>query len=191
MSKTIFFPLLLSVGGFLAALPGVCADAIQRSVPGFHVERLEPIQASIQIPDGWHFRSEQKNDTTAFFVTREPLDTAATFKIGLTINCVRHVTDKAHVKPSKYIDAFTRLMDTKESITNPRTNNQGPFNMIWFDVDLPNEGRNATHVKYFLIANDTTDTMYIMLFEAPQSEWTEAYEKGVVMLKNIVLDVTF
>lgn len=95
------------------------------------------------------------------------------------------------MKPSDYIDAFTSAADTKHSIIDPKTNSNGPLKMIWFGIISPQAEPNATRMTHFLIANDTTDTVYIIIFEAPLGEWEEAYKSGYVMLKNISVNADF
>jgi len=63
--------------------------------------------------------------------------------------------------------------------------------MIWFGVISPKDGPDATRMIYFLIGNDSTDTAYIFIFEAPVEEWDKAHEAGSVMLKNVSLDTTY
>jgi hypothetical protein len=95
------------------------------------------------------------------------------------------------MKPSDYIEAFTSEADAKYSIIDPKTNSVGPVKMIWFGIISPKEGPDATRMTYLLIANDTTDTFYNVVFEAPLAEWQIAYESGYVMLKNISIDAAF
>jgi len=95
------------------------------------------------------------------------------------------------MKPSDYIESFAAEADAKYSLIEPKTNTAGPTKMIWFGMLSPKKGPNATRMTQLLIANDATDTVYLIIFEAPLAEWQKAYESGYVMLKNLSIDVTF
>lgn len=158
---------------------------------GFHWQRLEAIRASVLSPDGWHFHPEDSDGKLAYFITRDRFDGTGEFKTGLSLNCLREVSKKAKLRPSAYIDAFTSEMNALYSIIDPKTNTAGPTKLIWFGLISPKDGSVSSRMTNFLIANDTTDTVYVIVFEAPLAQWTKAYESGYVMLKNILIDPSF
>ncbi len=173
----------------LAVIPPVrgAPDAPQ----GFHWQRLEAIRASVLSPEGWHFHPEDSDGKLAYFITRDRFDGTGEFKTGLSLNCVREISKKAKLRPSEYIDAFTSEVNAKYSIIDPKTNTSGSTKSIWFGLISPKEGPDASRMNYFLIANNTTDTVYVIVFEAPLAQWTKSYESGYVMLENILIDPSF
>jgi hypothetical protein len=187
MRKLISFLFL----GLLCLTEIFAEQNLPKPPAGFHWQRLKSIRASVLSPDGWSYRAEESDGTLAHFITKDRFDGSGKFKTGYTLNCVRNLSKTAKMKPSEYIEAFTSEANAKYSIIDPETNTVGPTKMIWYGVQSPKEGPDATRMTYLLIANDTTDTFYLIIFEAPLAEWKKAYESGYVMLKNLSIDVTF
>lgn len=155
---------------------------------GFHWQKLEGIHASVLAPDGWSFFAEEAEGKKAYFITQEKFSPPAGFKTGYSLNCIKGVSQKTRVRPSAYIEAFTRTMDGQHSLIEPRQNTTGPFKMIWFGVIAQQAKEDATRMTYMLIANDVTDTAYVAIFEAPLADWEKAYQKGYPMLRNLALE---
>ena len=176
----------------LLSLTGIFAEQAKPEPPvGFHWQRLEAIRASVLSPDGWNYRAEESGGGLAYFISKDKFAPSGEFKTGLSLNCIRKLSKKGKMKPSDYIEAFTSEADAKYSIIDPKTNSVGPIKMMWFGVLSPKEGPEATRSTHLLIANDTTDTLYMVVFEAPLADWRKAYEAGYVMLKNISIDAGF
>lgn len=181
-----FIRLLALFGLLSSALFAVGQD--HPTPTGFHWQKLQAIQASVLAPDGWAFLAEESRDTKAYFITQEKFTPPATFRVGYSLNCITEVSRKAKLRPSAYIEAFTKAADRKYSLIEPKTNQAGPFKMIWFGVLTPPKGVDATRMTYLLIANDVTDTAYVAIFEAPLAEWENAYRLGYQMMRNLSLD---
>ena len=43
-------------------------------------------------------------------------------------------------------------------------------------------------IQQWAIANTTTDTFYLLLFESPEKDWAQAWKLGEVMITQVRLD---
>ena len=47
---------------------------------------------------------------------------------------------------------------------------------------------NGSMMHNLLIANDKTGSMYLIIFEAPEKEWEDAWKIGEPILKKLYID---
>lgn len=160
---------------------------------GFAWRELEQVNGAVLVPDGWHFSELSSHGTLVYRVTREKLDKdSKTFRTGLTINVVKSVKSKSKAPPAIY--AVKHVLDyikAAESATEPKVDKAGKFQRITCyvvkkmpDVDPDIEFR----IRLTTLANDETDTLYVLTFGTPKTEWDVNYEIGKTLFNPIMLD---
>ncbi len=89
--------------------------------------------------------------------------------------------------PFQYAQAYRASAREKSIFTKEWDQDAGPFKSVGFRLeDDHKDGRFTTH--NLLIANDTTGTLYIFIFEAPTAEWDEAWKIGEPILQRLFID---
>ena len=155
---------------------------------GFAWQHFTPIKSALLKPDGWFYKESTNANTQGFFISREDIDKVGAFKTGLTLDCIRDVPKKVNVLPSLYAAEIANAAASKYTLLEKSSSEQGPFKAIRFlYVSSPTNQESVT-IYHLMIANDKTGTLFIAIFESPTNEWKEAWKKGEVILKKMLLD---
>jgi len=163
-------------------------DPLPPAPSGFSWQRLPPIKSALLKPDAWFFKQSKKGQTDAFFITKEDIDKAGAFKTGMTLNCLRDIEKKSGKSPSVYAASLADAAAEKHQLVERLSSKQGPFHSVRFRyVDTPAGKENIT-VCQLLIANDKTGTLFLAIFEAPTTNWDEAWKAGETIFKKMLLD---
>jgi hypothetical protein len=163
-------------------------DQLPPTPSGYSWQHLTAIKSAALKPDGWFFKQTKKGQTDAFFITKEDIDKTGSFQTGLTLNCLRDIPKKTGQLPSAYAAAFADAAAAKYQLTKRSSSNQGPFKAVKFGyVDAPKDKESIT-VYDLAIANDKTGTLFLVIFEAPTKDWSEAWKIAEPILKKLLLD---
>ncbi len=120
------------------------------------------------------------------FLTKEDISVSGMFLTGFSANYIRGVINAPGLSPSAYVAAFIQAAEQEyEVVRRP-----------WFDkyeTDLRGagirtrrgSGIDAYVVQYYLIADERAGTVTLLSFEAPESEWDEAWKHGKLMLSAV------
>ena len=153
---------------------------------GFAWKEVRQIGAAFLVPSGWHFASEKRGGTLAYFVLPEKLDRGAGFTTGMTINVVRKLKGQAATDYAR--DYIAELVNRNESMDHWESTIRG-MPAFGCEIKMPADGAEpAARAHYLALANPATNTLYLMWFEAPESEWSAAWTKGKTMLESFVLN---
>jgi hypothetical protein len=182
-SILLMLSLMLFVGTRLQA-----DEPLPPAPTGFAWQRLTPIKSALLKPDGWFYKESTNANTQGFFISREDIDKVGAFKTGLTLDCIRDVTKKVNVLPSLYAAEIAKVAASKYTLLEKSSSQQGPFKAIRFCYVSSPTNQESVTVYHLMIANDKTGTLFIAIFESPTNEWKEAWKKGEVILKKMLLD---
>jgi len=158
---------------------------------GFAWQEVLTNQAAFLLPAGWYHKAESHDHTDAFFFTKEEIvGSDGRFHTGLTVNLIRDIPEESGVTPSEYAARFikTSIMQ-KEGTTLlvKKMPKQGIFQGFIQRLEIePKEGVKVT-VHRLLIANDTTGSLWMIFFEAPSSDWEEAWKQGHTMVDLVYI----
>jgi hypothetical protein len=173
---------------FLSAF--IAATAAAQDPPpapeGFTWKKLDAIKASFLMPKGWHFKAENKGTTLAYFFSEENIDAGGEFETGLTLNVIHLQQDKAQERAIAALAALAQtpgneLQDAWETET-------GVLKGIGGRIRTTEKGHPPLMMVVLAIGNARTNTLYLFIFESPESRWKQAWEKGEKMLKLFLLD---
>ena len=122
----------------------------------------------------------------AIFITKENIEDNKEFKTGFSINIIKEISKKISITPSKYAEKFISLIfynKEKEIIQKPwKLNNEI---LTSYGIQYKD---NVKIMHQLLIANDKTDTLFIMWFESPPELWKENWKIGSIILNNLQID---
>ena len=166
-------------------------DEIQLPKPpkGFTWCRCPQIKGAFLCPDNWHFKREKKGDTLGFFITKEKMDKSGLFTTGLTINVIPNIPEKESMTPYQFAQRFRKEAKKTNILITEWDKNLGPFQSLGF-VYKKKDNIGEFTVHNLLIANNKTGTLYLIIFEAPTSEWENTWKIAEPMLKYLYIDDT-
>lgn len=171
---------LLSVLLF-AAIPTLAQSVELPQAPkGFHWERATEIKGAFLTPDNWFFRREKKQNTYAYFVTRENIAQGGEFLVGLTVNVMPHLQGRDAVAYAKqFIAAYS---EGKKLLKSWDANMKGFVGGGCLVED------KTTTMHTLVIGNPKTNTLYFFIFEAPTAEWPEAWRSGQEIMRLLLIN---
>lgn len=154
--------------------------------PGFAWSRLPEIRADFLKPSGWTVDHQRKGGSETYRI-------AAPKKAGnpttaLDINWVADVPRLAGMPPSTYAAGLVATASENHKILERESGTIGSLATVAFRFADSGPGRDGLMVRYQMVANDRTGSLYILAFEAPVREWTNAWKTGSVMVDRIRWD---
>lgn len=188
-------PRLLLLFSLLFTLaPPVLAQGPELPAPpaGFDWQRLEPANAHLLVPEGWHFRQEQNEGTLAYFVTETAIVPGELFEVGLSLNVIPQMQARTgQHNAASYAEAYIRRCADSYEGAKAWEFEQGPF--AGYGCEFTHEARPGSVITMYMLAigNRQTDTLYVMWFEAPADRWETAWQTGEVMMRGFALDDGF
>lgn len=162
----------------LAAMPFPTPPA------GFTWQEIPELKTALLKPDGWFFKREEQKGTLAYFITKENIDKDGRFQTGLTVN-VFHLKKGSAVEQGKSIvEGVATTKNAKAFVTDA-----GPYRE--FGCLTKDTNSSGTVVIFTLaVANTKTDTLYLLIFESPESDWDAAWKLGKEMVDKVPLQET-
>ena len=160
---------------------------------GFTWQALPEIKAAMPLPTGWFFKASGEKGAPTYYLTQEEMGESEEFQTGLSLQVVRKAKAKTGHPAAEYAELL--MMRTgfgaNQKQLEKNASVEGPFYKRTVRYrEAPPEA--AAHVVYHLaLANAKTDTLYLLTFESPEAEWTEAWRLGEVMVRELVLDAKY
>ncbi|MDB5269469.1 MAG: hypothetical protein JWP58_2509 [Hymenobacter sp.] len=192
-------PLVLGICGLLLVRPAAAqtpaparatAPAPAEAPVGFHWQPLPEVKATLPLPYTWNYKAETSRDAQAYFLTREKIVPGRLFQTGLSLNVVRRMTAKSKQSAGAYAQAFSAKSGhgPGQQVLGQETKTQGPLRLFGVRYRVANAGADAKIIQQWAIANTTTDTFYLLVFESPEKDWPQAWKLGEEMIKQLRLD---
>lgn len=179
-------PILLAIACSLLA---TTASGEQPELPappnGFEWQWCDEVRVGILKPAGWHFKRDTKNDTEAYFITKEKIEPEKGFFTGLILNVLSGVGKKTKGRASSYAKKFIReAMRDKEFVVKeiPQAT-LGPAKTIGCRIT-----KDDSTVHYFLVSDDRYDKLYLFFFEAPSDAWEAEWKIGDENMKKLLIE---
>ena len=169
---------------FLAALVVHAMPAIDLPAPppGFTWQEIPELKAAFLRPEGWFFKREEGKGTLAYFITKESIENGGEFQTGLTVNVFRHKKDNAVDTAKLYIDRVAAKYHAEKW-----SKEVGPFEefgCLFKDTD----SSGTTASQALMVANPKTNTLYLFIFESPESDWDSAWKIGKQVMDALAID---
>jgi hypothetical protein len=159
---------------------------------GFSWHRIKSINAAFLKPVGWHYTKLKNKHGVAFRFSKEDSKSGEPFLTGLTVNVTQKVSEVSHAKPSLYavhfMDNYTR---GQRVVMEGKLDEIGKLKRLTFEVIKKiSESKDDAmcRIRVVVIANDATDTLYTLIYGAPEDEWSNAWKIGKKMLGFFQLD---
>lgn len=185
---------LLLLAGCRATPDGAPPRALPAPPPGFRWERVPAIKAAFPCPDGWFFTGRHLEDSYACAISRENVAKSGTLSTGFTVQVITGVLAKTGKSAAAYAAARLEAIGAQ------------PENTIRFRRDMERGLLKGEAVEYrsapvvaapsighlAVITNEQTDTLYVLVFEAPETAWEQEWQvHGDVIMHQMLLDEGF
>jgi hypothetical protein len=149
---------------------------------GFTWQEIPELKAAFLKPTGWYFKREEKKGTLAYFITKEDIGKNGQFQTGLTVN-VFHLKKESAVE---YARNFVGRL-AKDNHAQAWSRETGPFQQFGcLYKDTAETGSFMTHT--LMVANPKTNTLYLLIFESPESDWDVAWKTGEKIMDALAID---
>jgi hypothetical protein len=174
--------------------PAGSQPAEERPPPpaGFKWHEIREIKAAFLMPTGWHHDKLSGSGTTAYRISKEDARGGNGFLTGLTVNVVHHCKDRTNIKPSLYaVHHLEKYQEGAKVLKEMELDRIGKLTRIQMQVAKRIDNRDPKiefRIHMVAIANDKTDTLYIITFGAPKDDWKAAWKKGKRMVGIFFLD---
>ena len=160
----------------------ICAIDVPPPPPGFTWQEIPELKAGILKPNGWFFKREEQKGTLAYFITKEDIDKNGQFQTGLTVN-VFHLKKDPAVERGKYM--IDQLATAKHGEKWAR--DIGPFREFGC-LTKDTDSSGTTVMQTLTVANPKTNTLYLFIFESPESDWDAAWKTGKQIMDKLAID---
>ena len=175
-------PLALLALFVILPIETISAIDVPAPPPGFTWQEIRELKAAFLKPNGWFFKREEQKGTLAYFITKENIDKSGEFQTGLTINVFRLKKDSAVERGKDLID---QLAATKHG--EKWAKDVGPFREFGcLTRDTDASGTSVVHT--LTVANPKTNTLYLLIFESPDTEWDAAWKTGKQIMDMLAID---
>lgn len=158
----------------------------------FEKKEWSESRITLQAPRGWQTLLEKTDDTSIFHVSPEPMDAnTAGYQVGLAINILRSVPSVMGQKPSEYAqNLIDQIRERSEQEATVRTTQSASFKIYRIEYTLATD-KDSLNVVNILEANDSTGTLYMIVWQTPESQTQSFSETREKILASIQLDPTF
>ena len=149
---------------------------------GFTWQEIPELKAALLKPNGWFYLREEGKGTLAYFITKEKIEKNGQFQTGLTVNVFHLKKDSAVERGKNMIQQLAASHHVKAS-----EQSVGPFRE--FGCLAKDTDASGTIMMHTLaVANPTTNTLYLVIFESPEPEWDVAWKIGKQIVDMLALD---
>jgi len=148
---------------------------------GYEWQYCEEVNGRFLKPKGWFFRKDILNGTKAYFISKEEIIGEGKFSTGLSINVITEIQKRSGFTPSLYAANFLKQAMKAKAVEKVWSEDFGPFAATGFSHP-DSKADHQFYMSYLLAANEKSGTLYLMYFEAPQSEWEEAVWEAIKRL---------
>lgn len=187
MSKTLHLVTLLIL---IAPAIGEADDGLPKSPDGFQWERVDTLNVSYLVPDGWFFNVETLPGTIAVFITKEDYHKEGEFKTGMSINVYpefgKSLKDKSI---DEFANDIIEQLSTIYTIDSSWQREVGEKLTQYGAIGSKMSKEGEVIIIYSLaIANKETGTLYGFNFETRRPVIKSEWPKGMMMANYIMVD---
>ena len=156
---------------------------------GFSWLRLPEIKGAFLKPAGWYYETDHKGGDLEYHISREPNTPPNGFDTGLTVSIETNVPARKGKTPSAHAQAFVEEFTSAfETIGEPFSSGRGPYTSHGALVRVVDPQKGAFNAHVVAIANDTSGTVYLCIFEGPAAEWAEIWPIGELLIQKMAIN---
>jgi hypothetical protein len=149
---------------------------------GFTWQEIPELKAAFLKPEGWFFKRETDKGTQAYFITKESINGNGRFDTGLTVNVFRLKNDSATERGKALIDKMASDHNVERWARTVGSFQE--FGCLLKDTDAS----GTIVILALTVANPKTNTLYLFIFESPESGWDAAWKIGKQVMDTLAID---
>jgi len=158
-------------------------DNLPPAPPGFSWKQFEKTKALLLVPEGWFVKEQSAKGTDAIFITKENIDEDGRYSTGLSVNVVQKLKDKKAVEVAQ--SHIAKLQEQNKGERSWKTN---AGKLKGYGCQIKADKGGPLRMSCLALANTETNTLYLVVFEAPEADWDTAWKKGAEMMKKLGFD---
>lgn len=170
-----------------------CAEQKIPDAPeGYTWKKCEAIRASFLMPTGWFFKEEGKGDTKAYFISKESIDSQGMFKTGFSVNVIKNADLKVEIPLLEYTKQTIEALKLFGEVWGINQAGDGVY-LKGYGAYLKSRSEEIGSVVQYqlMLENEKTKTLYIIVFESLESEWSDAWKIGETIINNLALETDY
>lgn len=176
-------PKIVVFGLMIVLATRVLASDLPDPPDGYSWNKVEAINASFLVPDGWHLFQERDGKTLAIFITKEVFKPPQQYETGVSINVFLNNPSA----PEQVKQLFDRMAETYSA--KLEMGSFGPFATLRCRYELQHAELPELVRFYNLgIGNTLTNTSYLLMFVSPASKWAQTWEIAKPVLDMLALE---
>lgn len=163
-------------------MPETVTPSGKTTPPGYVWVSCASMGGSFLKPYGWYTSTEQSGDTSSCYISKERITATSSFKTGFSVNMTKNFTSKGYGVASAYAKKMADALKAKyptgaSDIKNVSTG------IYMVGIIIP--GSPDIKAMYIFAGDDSSNKYYMMIFEAPENEFSTAYD---TYAKNIMFN---
>lgn len=178
-----------AVAGDILATDQSGALRLPEAPAGYSWLRLPEIKGAFLKPAGWYYETDHKGNDFEYHISREPNTPPNGFDTGLTVSIETNVPARKGKSPSAHAQAFVEEFTSAfDVIGEPFSSGRGPYTSHGALVRVVDPQNGAFNAHVVAIANDTSGTVYLCIFEGPAAKWDEIWPIGELMIQKMAIN---
>jgi hypothetical protein len=178
------FVMLVVLATLIVQVQTLSAIDLPAPPPGFTWQEVPELKAAFLKPNGWFFKREEQKGTLAYFITKENIEQNSVFQTGLSVNVFRLKKDSAVERGKNLIDSMATAHQAEKEKWAQKV---GPFEEFGCLLKVT-DATGTTEMHALTVTNPKTNTLYLFIFESPDSEWDAAWKTGKQIMDTLALD---
>ncbi len=160
------------------------------SPDGYRWERFTEVQSAFLCPTNWHRFHKPGNSSHTYVLSKESVEDEGSFETGLTVQVIKGIQMHKGMPPSAFATGMAQssLGQKENTMLSSQDLSSGPFKAFGLRYRNAPAVAKPIIIHQVLIANDKTDTLFVVTLESPESSWEETWKLGEVMLKRFLID---
>ncbi|MDF7798778.1 hypothetical protein P4C99_04850 [Pontiellaceae bacterium B1224] len=154
---------------------------------GYEWAEFKEIDSAFLKPEGWHVATRETGHSKVISILREA--SVEPTAIGMTINVIKDCRKHTKMSPTDYYAHYSAEFSkgcTETSSEDPIQ--QGDLTIYRGEVSKVFDDTIEYQVLLFGLANSKTDTLQIIKYTCPRSEWDEQQQIAIPILQDMVIN---
>lgn len=157
----------------------------------FDWAKCEECFVEIQKPSDWKFHKIVNPNGFEYYLTPYLFEDLNLFKRGLSLVVMTSLKKSTGLTPSQKVDQFINNAKTIDPKLNVKKTDMQELQGSSFLLKDPIGTPDSLISSIFLIANDSTDTLYTFVFQYEKKDWDLMQPISGQMLKNLKVSKAF
>jgi len=196
MKRGILFGLAMVILVSGCRQPELFGDKDGPKAPkGYEWQEFKEIHAASLKPRKWFYSKVMLEDHSIFRLTREKVSGNQEFLTGLSLHVFHDVPGVMNLKPSelaeKYLSEYALDKQTVEVFVPKYSGNMIQSGGTYQNKMFIRGRSRVFKIHVTALANDTTGTMYLLVYACPVNQWDKFMDTIVTVGSDVMLDPTF